>query len=48
MPTKGVHRVPGLDDFASADPLVFPDTAAVDGSSLWVQDAFARNVLEWL
>jgi hypothetical protein len=48
VPTKGVHRVSGLDDFAPADPLVFPDTAAVDGSSFWVQDAFARKILEWL
>ena len=48
VPTEGVHRVSGLDDFASADPLVLPDTAAVDGSSLWVQDAFAGKVLEWL
>jgi hypothetical protein len=40
--------VSGLDDFAPADPLVFPDTAAVDHSSFWVQDAFARKVLEWL
>ena len=48
VPTEGVHRVAGLDGFAPADPLVFPAAAAVDHSSFWVQDAFARKVLEWL
>lgn len=48
VPTEGVHRVPGLDGFAPTDPLVFPAAAAVDHSSFWVQDAFARKVLEWL
>ena len=48
VPTEGVHRVAGLDGFAPVDPLVFPAAAAVDHSSFWVQDAFARKVLEWL
>jgi hypothetical protein len=48
VPTEGVHRVPGLDGFAPAEPLVFPAASAVDHSSFWGQDAFAQKVMEWL
>jgi pimeloyl-ACP methyl ester carboxylesterase len=48
VPTDGVYKVPGLDGFAPADPLIFPAETGVDHSSYWNQPAFADRILTWL